>query len=489
MPRYSPPLNRRHSHRGLNGRRRFAWLTFFLIVLGLAVALWVIRGVLLPFVLAMVVAYVFEPTVSRIEAGGIRRFVGVLLIYAALALAIGGFVQFLVPVLETESTKVLSALNRFVRNAPNFYERLEAGIGDFVDSVTTSPDAPAPDRVEPPISEEDWGFGPPLERFREASAPTVPMVREVPLAATPEELSMAGLDRAASAAAEATAMQTAGTQHNITVEPTPEGAFGIRFHQAAFEITRSGEDSLSIVARTRVNEATKFDNLRAQITKAMRGGLEKLGGSILGGFFSFFQGLVTGILGGLVAFLVVFMVAAFLLIDAPNLKKASRNLVPPRYRSDYDELTSRLNIGFSGVVRGQLLICLINGILSGIGFSIFIPEYAIILAIVAGVFSLIPIFGTIISSIPAILIGLSVGFTTGLGVLAWILGIHFIEANILNPKVIGSQAHIHPVLVILVLVAGESLFGIKGALLAVPVTSIAQTLIVFTYSRTKRYLL
>ena len=487
MPRFSAPLNRRHSHRGLDGRRRFAWLTFFLIVLGLAVALWIVRGVLLPFILAMVVAYVFEPTVSKIEAVGIRRFVGVLLIYATLALAIGGFVQFLVPVLETESTKVLSALNSFVRDAPNYYERLEAGIGDFVDSVTTSPDAAAPDRVAPPISEEEWGFGPPLERFREASAPTVPMVREVALAATPEEFSMAGLDLGASAA-EATAIQKAGSQHNITVEPTPEGAFGIRFHQAAFEITHSGEDTLSIVARTQVNEATKFDNLRAQITKAMRGGLEKLGGSILGGFFSFFQGLVTGILGGLVAFLVVFMVAAFLLIDAPNLKKASRNLVPLRYRSDYDELTSRLNIGFSGVVRGQLLICLINGILSGIGFSIFIPEYAIILAIVAGVFSLIPIFGTIISSIPAILIGLSVGFTTGLGVLAWILGIHFIEANILNPKVIGSQAHIHPVLVILVLVAGESLFGIKGALLAVPVTSVLQTLIVFTYSRTKRHL-
>jgi len=486
MPRFSLPPNQRRQTRRLGARRRYAWLTFILILLGVLAALWMVRGVLLPFILAAVIAYVFEPSVTRLESAGLRRFGGVLVIYLIVALSIGGFVRFLVPVLETESTKVLSELNRFVRNAPNYYERLEAGVGDFVDSVTSGEDAASSESIAPPISEVDWGFGPPLERFREASAPAVPLVREVSLAATPQELSAAGLERPTLESYSKAA--DVAPRHSLTVEPTPDGAFGIRFHQAAFKVTRSGEDSLSIVASTQVNEASRFDNLRAQITKAMREGLEKLGGSILKGFFSFFQGLITGVLGGLLAFLVVFMVAAFLLIDAPNLKRSSRQLIPSRFRPDYDELLSRLDQGLSGVVRGQLLICLINGTLSGIGFAIFIPEYAIVLAIFAGVLSLIPIFGTIISSIPAVLIGLTISFSTGVGVLAWILGIHFIEANILNPKVIGSQAHIHPALVILVLVAGESLFGIKGALLAVPVTSIAQNLIVFTHSRIKAYL-
>lgn len=486
MPRFSLPPNQRRRNRNLGARRRYAWLTFILIILGVLLGLWLIRGVLLPFILAAIIAYVFEPSVTRLESAGLRRFGGVLVIYAVLALSIGGFVRFLVPVLETESTKVLSELNRFVRNAPNYYERLEAGVGDFVDSVTSGEDATSAKNVAPPISEAEWGFGPPLERFREASAPAVPLVREVDLAATPQELSAAGLQRTTQE--KYADPSDRAPRHSLTVEPTPDGAFGIRFHQAAFKIKRSGDDSLSIVATTELNQASRFDNLRAQITKAMRQGLEKLGGSILKGFFSFFQGLITGILGGLLAFLVVFMVAAFLLIDAPNLKRSSRMLVPSRFRPDYDELLSRLDMGLSGVVRGQLLICLINGTLSGIGFAIFIPEYAIVLAIFAGVLSLIPIFGTIISSIPAVLIGLTVSFSTGVGVLAWILGIHFIEANILNPKVIGSQAHIHPALVILVLVAGESLFGIKGALLAVPVTSVVQNLILFTHSRTKRYL-
>ncbi|MFH1529698.1 MAG: AI-2E family transporter [Pseudomonadota bacterium] len=487
MPRFTLPPNQDRQKLRLGVRRRYAWLTFVLIFLGILAALWLIRAVLLPFILAAVIAYVFEPMVTRFESAGIRRFGGVIIIYTVLVLAIGGFVQFLVPVLETESTKVLSELNRFVRNAPNYYERLEAGVGDFVDSVTSGQDDATPVQIATPISEDAWGFGPPLDRFREASAPAVPLLREVGLAGTPEELSAAGLDRAPLETFEEA--QDLTPRHSLTVEPTPDGAFGIRFNQATFQIKRSGDDTLSIVASTKVNEASRFDNLRPQITKAMREGLEQLGGSILKGFFSFFQGLVTGILGGLLAFLVVFMVAAFLLVDAPNLKRTSRRLIPPRFRPDYDELLSRMDQGLSGVVRGQLLICLINGILSGIGYAIFIPEYAIVLAIVSGVLSLIPIFGTIISSIPAVIIGLTVSFSTGLGVLAWILGIHFIEANILNPKVIGSQAHLHPALVILVLVAGESLFGIKGALLAVPVTSVAQNLIMFTHSRIKGYLI
>jgi predicted PurR-regulated permease PerM len=98
------------------------------------------------------------------------------------------------------------------------------------------------------------------------------------------------------------------------------------------------------------------------------------------------------------------------------------------------------------------------------------------LALIATVFSLIPIFGAIISSVPAVLIGLTQGPGTGAFVLLWILGIHQLEANFLNPKIMGDAAKIHPVLVIFSLLVGEHLFHTVGALLAVPCMSIAQTL-------------
>ena len=72
--------------------------------------------------------------------------------------------------------------------------------------------------------------------------------------------------------------------------------------------------------------------------------------------------------------------------------------------------------------------------LSAIGFAMVDLRYWPILALLAAVFSLVPIFGSILSSIPAVAMGLTQSFGIGLFVLAWILGIHQLEANLLNPK-------------------------------------------------------
>jgi predicted PurR-regulated permease PerM len=136
---------------------------------------------------------------------------------------------------------------------------------------------------------------------------------------------------------------------------------------------------------------------------------------------------------------------------------------------------ARIDRGLSGVVRGQMLICVVNGVFSALGFWIFDLKYWPILAILAGVMSLVPIFGSILSSIPIVAIALTQSFGVAVEVLLWILGIHQLEANLLNPKIIGDQAKIHPVLVVFSLLVGEHFFGLPGALLAVPVFSIAQS--------------
>src|SRR5262249_51967334 len=142
----------------------------------------------------------------------------------------------------------------------------------------------------------------------------------------------------------------------------------------------------------------------------------------------------------------------------------------------FDRFLRRLDRGLAGVVRGQLIICVVNGVLSAIGFWLFDLKYWPILSIIAAVMSLIPIFGSILSAIPAVAIGLTQSLPTALGVLAWIAGIHQLEANLLNPKIIGDAAKIHPVLVVFSLLVGEHFFQIPGALFAVPCMSIAQTL-------------
>ncbi len=177
---------------------------------------------------------------------------------------------------------------------------------------------------------------------------------------------------------------------------------------------------------------------------------------------------------GIFLLFMTLMIAGYIMHTREAIVGFFRSLPPPRARIGFDRLLARLDRGLSGVVRGQLLICGVNGLLSAVGFALFGLKYWPILAIVAAVMSIVPIFGSISSAIPAVMIGLTQGLWTALSVLIWIIGIHQIEANLLNPKIIGAAAKIHPVLVVLALITGEHFFGLWGALLGVPVLSLTQ---------------
>jgi predicted PurR-regulated permease PerM len=185
--------------------------------------------------------------------------------------------------------------------------------------------------------------------------------------------------------------------------------------------------------------------------------------------------VIKGVARGIFLLFMTLMVAGYLMHTREMIIDFFRSLVPPRSRLSFDRLLFRIDRGLAGVVRGQLLICLVNGILSAIGFWMFDLKYWPILSLMAAAMSIVPIFGSILSSIPAVMIGLTQGFWTALWVLLWIVGIHQVEANLLNPKIIGVAAKIHPVLVVMALLIGEHFFGLWGALLAVPALSLVQS--------------
>jgi predicted PurR-regulated permease PerM len=191
--------------------------------------------------------------------------------------------------------------------------------------------------------------------------------------------------------------------------------------------------------------------------------------------------IVRQVARGIFLLFMTLMVAGYIMHTRETIIGFFRSLAPPNARLGFDHLLSRIDRGLSGVVRGQLLICLVNGVVSAIGFGLFGLKYWPILAIVAGVMSIVPIFGSIMSSVPVVLIGLTQGFWVALWVLLWIIGVHQIEANLLNPKIIGVAAKIHPVLVVMALIIGEHFFGLWGALLGVPTLSVAQS--VFNHFR------
>ncbi|WNG45115.1 AI-2E family transporter [Archangium minus] len=195
------------------------------------------------------------------------------------------------------------------------------------------------------------------------------------------------------------------------------------------------------------------------------------------------RNIITSVVAGVFMMFFILMVAAFFSIDAHAIVRYFTSLVPVEYGNDAQLLLERIDRSLSGVVRGQVTICVVNGALTLLGLLLFGVKFAFLLATVATVFSLIPIFGTILSSVPIVLIALADGFQKGFAILLWIIGIHALEAYFLNPKIMGSAARIHPVIVAFSLIAGEKMFGLVGALFAVPVASIVVAC--FDYARIK----
>lgn len=268
----------------------------------------------------------------------------------------------------------------------------------------------------------------------------------------------------------------AGSSATEDTEETDEGSLRIeRVSDAAWRVSlppdgieiAPGDEGHYAVTTARARRTHE----RSELTRRIRA----LGAGHVADIVRLGGGLIGGLIGGVFGFFMTMMVSAYMLVTEDQILGFVRGLVRPSSRGAWDALLARLDRGLKGVVRGQLIICLVNGVLSAVGFALADLKYWPTLALVATVLSLVPIFGAILSSVPAVAVGLTQSPGTGVFVLLWILGIHQLEANLLNPKIMGDAAKIHPVLVVFSLLAGEHFFGILGALLAVPAMSIVQS--------------
>ena len=392
----------------MNRRRIFFTFWALLIVATVILA----HEVLLPFVLALVIAYVLLPLVLRVQRPRLHRAAAILIVYVVVLGSIGAFLRLSAPRLVSEVSALrleLPILAEHLKDdwVPNLQGRLRA-IG-----VMPPPEPPAKDIA----------------------------------AVTPA----------------------------IVVKPQPDGSLGVDIgsgleieprHHGGFRVVPAREEPadgmVGLDPRRLVADAVGQSVEYAQ-TNALE--LARMA-----------QGVILGISRAIFVFGITLMLAAYLMITRERILAFFRSLMRPGDQLSWDALLDRIDRGLAGVVRGQLIICLINGVLSAIGFALFGLKFWPILAVVSTVFSLVPIFGSIASAVPAVLLALTQSVSTALLVLVWILGIHQLEANFLNPKIMGDQARIHPVLVIFSLLVGEHWFHAVGALLAVPVMSILQSL-------------
>ncbi len=408
---------------GLSRRTVFLTISAVLTVALLIVA----HAVLLPFVLALVVAYVLTPAVLRLERARVPRWAAILVVYALVLSGVGGFFALSVPRLVAEG-KALTV------EAPRLAARLREEYLPALD-----------------VRLRRWSGREPL--------------------AQPEAAPERALDELTAPPGSIAAPGEEGAERPpVRITPGPDGSFDVRIADDV-EIRETG-DGIWQIAQTRPKHPLSSANMLQEGYEKAADYLKENSLTVL----RIGQAIATAISRGIFNLFMTLMLAGYIIPTHEKIFRFFRELWHPISRDSFDRFLRRLDRGLSGVVRGQLLICLVNGVLSAIGFWLFDLKYWPILSVLAAVMSLIPIFGSILSSIPAVAIGLTQSFGTAAGVLAWIVGIHQLEANFLNPKIIGDSAKIHPVLVVLALLIGEHFFQITGALFAVPCLSIAQTI-------------
>jgi predicted PurR-regulated permease PerM len=380
----------------------------FLTVSGVVIAtlLVTVREVLLPFILALIIAYVLAPLVERVERFRLPRAAAILIVYAVTLGSIYFSIAAIAPRIYLETAK-------FMRDAPSLAERFSEQYGPQL---------------------EQW-----VEGVRSRSRPR----------------------------------QTDEDPAAVSIVNKPDGSVELRVGSGV-EVAQQGPGHWRVGPG--VHKAEKFtisDLTRRGINEAV-GYAQRNGFELL----ALVKAVIGTVARSIFLLFMTLMVAGYIMATRENIIGFFRSLLPARSRISYDRLLWRMDRGLSGVVRGQLLICLVNGVLSAFGYWMFDLKYWPILALVSGIMSIVPIFGSILSSIPVVMIGLTQNFWTALWVLLWIVGIHQVEANLLNPKIIGVAAKIHPVLVVLALIVGEHYFGLWGALLAVPVLSILQSIFI-----------
>lgn len=179
---------------------------------------------------------------------------------------------------------------------------------------------------------------------------------------------------------------------------------------------------------------------------------------------------------------VAFIVSIYALNSRKEILEFFKRLIgaifDKKIYQNIDKYFHRTNQIFSNFLSSQLLDAVVVGILTSIAMSILNVKYAVLLGVMIGVFNLIPYIGAIIAVVIAgIITLLTGGLSQAIIMLIVVTILQQIDANIINPKIVGNSLKINPILVILAVTVGGAYFGIIGMFLAVPIIAVLKVLV------------
>lgn len=189
----------------------------------------------------------------------------------------------------------------------------------------------------------------------------------------------------------------------------------------------------------------------------------------------FIANLIDGLMNiseDIISFAVVPIIVYYFLADADNIFNKIVILFPAKSRIAIKKISKEIDKILGKYIAGQLLLCLIIGILTLIILLVLHVDFPIILSLCNAVFNIIPYFGPILGAIPAIVVATFISPKLGLWTAILLVAIQQVEGNIISPKITGDSVDMHPLTVIILVIIGGKIGGFAGMVLAVPIAVI-----------------
>lgn len=176
----------------------------------------------------------------------------------------------------------------------------------------------------------------------------------------------------------------------------------------------------------------------------------------------------------------------FLLRDDRRMVRAVIEVFPQRHQQQISDLIYESSGQVSAYVRGQTLVAIAVGIMFWIGFKLIGLDYALTLSVIAGVLNMVPYLGSVLATIPALIIALiDSPFMLLKTILVFAIE-QLIEGRLIQPLILGNQLKVHPMTILFLLLVAGKIWGVAGVFLVIPVYVVIKVFVIHAYHHFKR---
>jgi predicted PurR-regulated permease PerM len=406
----------------------FLIFVFVAVVWMMANVISFLQPILIPVAIAAILAYLLDPVVTRMAGNGLSRTKSIMLLFAIAALALVGVGTWLLPAVGMQSSNL-------VKELPQYTVRARDQIVDL-------------------IYRYERTFGSTDKSRAKATSGIVTWL----LASTPAPAPKATASPPATPAEEALPSPSSSPPME-EIAPAPSKLTDAERHRLQ-----------DLVEKQLPNLERQLPNLTEKIWAIIK--------KSIGGFL--------GVTGFLLSLVLVPIYLFFLLKQRPAIQHRWKEYLPLRNSPLKDEVADvllQINSYIIAYFRGQLLVCLVDGILIGTTLSFLPPpglNFAVLIGCLVAILTMIPYIGIIICWIPAVLIAVAQwgDFTHPLLVTLIFIVVQNLEGLFYAPRIVGNSVGLHPMTVIVsIFVWGLLIGGLLGPILAVPLTATIKVLL------------